>query len=533
MALTSFWFLVFVLGILILYYLVPKKMQWWILLAGSMVFYLCADVRSIIFILITATSVYFGARLMQKISDDQKARFAEGGLSREEKSSLKERNNRRRKAIMICVLLLNVGILCAFKYLHFALEQFNRIASAFGGNGITDTFQWIVPLGISFYTFQSIGYLVDVYWKKIDAEKNYGKMLLFVSFFPQITQGPISDFTQLSGELFGEHTFSYQNYAWGAQRMLWGFAKKILLADMLSPYVSEVFQYYYYYTTFTLVICGFFYSVQIYADFSGYMDIVCGLCQILGIRLSENFERPYFSKSVAEYWRRWHITLGAWFKTYIYYPIAVSKWNKKLGKLARTKISKRAGMNLPATVALVAVWLTTGLWHGASWGYIAWGGVNGMFIIVSLWLEPFYETCKKKMRINESAWLWRAFQTLRTFALVTVIKVLPEVGTLRQGLEYWKCAFTRPVILRNFVDYFPYPNLLDMESFQKAETLGIIAVGTILLFAVDLLQRKKPVREYFNRLPGIVRVVLMASLIAAIILFGNFGQGGGFMYAQF
>ena len=203
-----------------------------------------------------------------------------------------------------------------------------------------------------------------------------------------MTQGPISTYSQLAGQLYEGHAFTYENFALGGQRMIWGYFKKLVLADVLAPWVGAVFQHYPDYTGGAVLVGIFFYSIRIYADFSGYMDIMCGFCQIIGIRLEENFLRPYFSKSIAEYWRRWHITLGAWFKNYLYYPIAVSKWNTKIGKWGRRRFGKTFGQAMPASIALVAVWLTTGLWHGASWAYIAWGGVNGLFIIVSLWLDP-------------------------------------------------------------------------------------------------------------------------------------------------
>ena len=382
----------------------------------------------------------------------------------------------------------------------------------------------IVPLGLSFYTFQTMGYVADVYWKKTDAQKNFFKMLLFVSFFPQITQGPISNYSYLSEQLFATHPFKYKNLSRGFQRLVWGFAKKIILADLLAPYVADVFENYANYTGITVLCGAFFYSIQIYADFSGYMDIVCGLCEMLDIRLSENFDRPYFSKSIAEYWRRWHITLGDWFKTYIYYPIAVSKWNQKIGKLSQKRFGKHIGQTIPASIALVAVWLTTGLWHGASWGYIAWGGVNGIFIIFSLWMEPVYELCKKKLRIPQSSWYWRAFQTVRTFFLVTLIKVLPEVGTLSDGIGLWKKIFTDFEIPKTFAEFLP---------FAEIKELNVIIIATVILFISSLIQRKQPIRDWFAGIRAPFRYIILALLVLVTLYYGCSGSAGGFLYAQF
>ncbi len=529
MSLTSIWFLIFAVALLIVYYAVPGKYRWMVLLAASMVFYCWAGIKNALYILITAASTYGATRWMHLLSQRQKQYLKEhkADLSREERSALKKQCKSRRRAIMTLTLVLNFGILCVFKYAHFALQQFNALAALFGGSGIEDTLNLIIPLGISFYTFQTMGYLIDVYWEKYAPEKNFFRVLLFVSFFPQITQGPISDFPQLQGELFTPHAFSGDNFSRGFQRMLTGFFKKLVLANLLAPYVQDVFANYAQYAGITVAIGAVCYSIQIYADFSGYMDIVCGLCEMLGIRLTENFERPYFSKSVAEYWRRWHISLGAWFKAYLYYPIAVAKWNQKLGKAAQQRLGKKFGQTVSASVALVAVWLTTGLWHGASWAYIAWGGVNGLFIIASLWLEPAFDKTKAALRIREDAWSWRAFQTLRTFALVTLIKVLPEVGTLSEGLGLWKQIFTNFTIPASLHELLPF--VTDKTG------LIVIALSTAALFVGSLLQRKKPVRDYFAKVPMPVRVVLLAAMTIAIIYFGVPASGNGtqFLYAQF
>lgn len=525
MSLTSVRFLAFAALLLIVYYAVPKRQRWWVLLASSLFFYCMAGLRSAVYILITATSTYFAARWMERLSRQLKQRLKEEPApTKEEKAAWKARTARQRRRILVGTLLLNFGILCVFKYAAFALEQVNAVVRLFGGSAELGTLRFLIPLGISFYTFQTMGYLIDVYWKKVEAQKNYAKLLLFVSFFPQITQGPISDYAQLSEQLFTPHAYSYESFRDGAIRMIWGFAKKLVLADLLAPCVADVFANYASYAGITVLLGAFCYSVQIYADFSGYMDIVCGLCQMLGIRLTENFDRPYFSKSIAEYWRRWHISLGAWFKTYIYYPIAVAKWNQRLGKRAQKRFGKHFGRSLPASLALVVVWITTGLWHGASWGYIAWGAVNGLFIIFSLWMEPVYAAARQRLHINEGRWLWRAFQTLRTFFLVTLIKVLPEVGGLRRGLGLWKRIFTDFTIPRSFSGLLPFVN---------REDFVVICLFTAALFVTSIIQRRQPIRQWFAKWPKLLQLLLLAALILAALYYGSSGSGGGFLYAQF
>ena len=529
MSILSVSFLLFLLGLCVLYFLVPKRFQWWVLLAFSLGFYALGGLLNLPWLLLTALSTWAAARYIQDRTDAEKAFLAahKAELSKEERSARKAKGKQTRRRVLVLCILLNIGVLCAFKYVHFLLAQANALAGLFGSE-VQDTIKWIVPLGISFYTFQTVGYLCDVYWGKAKAERNPMKVLLFTSFFPQITQGPISSWNDLSGELFAPHSLDYDNFSLGIQRMIWGFFKKMVVANILAGYVDKVFANYSSYSGLATFLGALCYAAQIYADFSGYMDIMCGLCQILGIRLTENFDRPYFSKSIAEYWRRWHMSLGVWFKNYVYYPIAMAKWNQKLGKSAKKRLGKAFGNYLPATVALVATWLATGLWHGASWSYIAWGGVNGLFIIFSMWMEGPYAKWKKGLHIREEAWLWRAFQVCRTFLLVTFIKVLPEVGTLREGLGLWKRIFTEHSLPHSLGELLPF-----IDNFRN---LAAVLLGVGLMFLVSLLQRKGSVRlQLRRRVPYLIRIGIYAVLFFLILYFGvpaSSGQGG-FMYAEF
>ena len=497
------------------YLLSKKECHNAILLVASLIFYAWGEPRFLAIMLLSIIVNWAGAILIDKFNP---------ATDTDDNQDKKNHSQLISKLILISVICINLANLVYFKYFNFLIDNFNTL---FHGN--IDFIKITLPLGISFYTFQATGYLVDVYWENIKAEKSYPRFLLFVSFFPQMTQGPISDFEQLSGELFAEHDLLYDNYSRGFQRMLWGFMKKLLLADLIQPYVTDVFANYSQYTGLTVLLGAFMYSVQIYADFSGYMDIMCGMCEMFGIHLAENFERPYFSKSVAEYWRRWHITLGAWFKRYIYYPAAMSNWSRKIAWASRDRFGKFFSDTLPATIALVIVWFCTGLWHGASWAYIAWGLVNGFFIILSLWLEKLYIIWKKALHINESKWAWRAFQTIRTFILVTFIKVLPEVGSLSDGWGLWMRIFTEHSIPHGIHE------LLPALAENGNKNFCIILAMILLQFIFSLLQRKKPVRDYFTGIPVPVRVTVMACCVIVLIVFGIPASAtrGGFMYAQF
>ena len=529
MSLTSFTFILFCLGVTVVYFLFPRKWQWTVLLAASLIFYwLYAGMQSM-FIVITGLTTWFATRRMCAIQARQKQHLKEHKLDKEAKSAYKKQQTRRRKLWLIGTLLLNFGILCFFKYFNFMLASINSFIDVLHGSArLSLVDNLIIPLGISFYTFQTMGCLIDTYWQKYEPERNFFKFLLFVSFFPQLTQGPISKYNELAPQLYAPHVFSYHNFSYGCQRMMWGFLKKMVIADRLIYYVQEITGNYSEYAGPLVLFGAFLYALQIYADFSGYMDIVCGLSEIWGIRLTENFNRPYFSKSIAEYWRRWHISLGVWFKDYLYYPIAVSGFARKLGKVGKKRLGNHVGKLLPATFALVVVWFTTGLWHGASWSYILWGGFNGLIIIFSMQMEPLYEKAKHALHINESAWLWRAFQTLRTFLLVTMIKVFPEVGSLDDCFGFWRQIFTGWTT--NSANSLSW----QIQEFHDHDYL-IFALAAILIFVTSMIQRKQPLREFVGKWNICARYALFLAMFFAIIVFGVSVAGGAgeFLYAQF
>ena len=533
MSITSLSFIFFIFIIFSLYYILPHKYQWVLLLFSSIIFYLSNGCEGFLFVLITSLTIYVSTNRMDFLSKEQnKLKTSKENYSKEELKKHKKIIKNKRNMWMIASLIINVGLLCFFKYFHFALEQVNALLNMFDQNVIDDTFEFIVPLGISFYTFQSLGYLLNVYWEKIDVEKNYFRLLLFISFFPQITQGPISEYNQLSSQLFANHNFEYKNYSWGCQRLVWGYFKKMVIANQLGKYVKIVFQNYSTYTGVSALIGAFLYSIQIYADFSGYMDIMCGFCETLGIKLTENFNRPYFSKSVAEYWRRWHISLGAWFKNYIYYPIGMSKWNRKLAKITRKRFGKHFANTFPATIALLVVWTVTGLWHGANWSYIVWGIVNGLFIIFDMWMQPIYERLRNIFKIDNKNFAWKLFRVCRTFLLVTLIKILPEVGTLKDGLGLCKQIIFNHNLPSSIQELFPY---LDMTNNLPKLNFLIVVLGIFIMLLFSVVQRKKPVREYYNSLPFFFRILIISIAIIFILSFGvrSSWEFGGFMYENF
>lgn len=532
MSVLSVSFISLLAGVFLVYYLFPQRHRWIVLLCASIIFYLAAGVGSLIYMLITSVAVYAAALGMQRLADQQKAYFKANKLSREEKAAYRKQTKKKRKACLLAALAVSLGLLCFFKYYAFALEQFNIVAGWFGAQGASVAMRLIVPLGISFYTFQSVGYLADVYGENCKAQTSYFRLLLFISFFPQITQGPISTYEYLSETLYDGRTPEEKELIWGFQRLLWGFMKKMVIANTLAQNTAILFENYAGYAGISVLLGAFLYLIQLYADFSGYMDIMCGFCQMLGIRLTENFNLPFLAKSISEYWRRWHISLGQWFRKYVYFPIGVSSWNLKLAKFSREKLSKHAASCLPPTMALLVTWFCTGIWHGASWGYIIWGLLNGLFIICSLWLAPLYERTRALLRIEDSNPFWSAFRIARTFTIVALLEVLPEVGTLSDGFHFWACIFTNSWLPRSLAELLPF---VHMQNFNK--TIGFLAaMGCVVLLLLSaLLKRKKPVRAYFNALPVWVQVIALSALMMLIASFGIQASWGaeGFMYANF
>ena len=422
MTLTSLSFYLLVLALLVLYYLVPKRFQWVVLLIGSYAFYAFVCLRYMGFIVITTLTTYFGARGMDAMTAHMEQTVAahKQDWEREERKAYKKRCKSRRKALMIAILLLNFGILAVLKYYNFFAESMETLFASVGLTASLGHIGLLLPLGISFYTFQSMGYVLDVYREKVPAERNVGKLALFVSFFPQIIQGPIGVYDQLAHQLYAEHRYSFDNIRFGAQLILWGFFKKLVIADRAVGMIHTVAGAYTDYAGTYVLLAAIVYALQLYADFSGGIDISRGVAQMFGITMGENFRRPYFSRTLTEYWHRWHISLGDWLRNYLFYPLSISKAFLNWGRHARQHLGSHIGKVLPTAVASLITFLIIGIWHGASWKYVAFGFWNGMVILVSTLLQPVSDKVVAALHIErKSAW-YQVFSMLRTFVVVLI-----------------------------------------------------------------------------------------------------------------
>lgn len=529
MSFTSYAFLLFSAAVFLLYYILPKRAQWPLLLAASYIFYACSGPLNLCYILFSTAATYLTARRTGTLREKSDEYIAEhrDTMSRDERKAFREAGKRKMRGLLIISLIANLGMLAAVKYLDFAIANINRLLSLFGGPELS-FLNIALPMGISFYVFKSVGYSIDIYRGKYKAENNFFKFALFVSFFPQLIQGPISRYDDLSGSLFAPHQFDRRAVSFGLQRVLWGFFKKLVIADRLAAPLSLMFGNPAQWSGGWAFVGMILYALRLYADFTGGIDITIGISEAMGIRVTENFIRPYFSKSIKEYWRRWHITMGTWFTDYIFYPLSVSRPMLKLSKFARSKLGKKAGKRLPVYISCIAVWLATGLWHGAGWNFIMWGLCNCAVILISEELEPLYRRFRGRFKAKDS-FPWKCFSVIRTFLLMSCIRMFDCYGNV-------------PLTFRMFGSMFNLPAWKELFG-GKAALLGLTAgdvaillCGVALLMAVSLLQRKRGVRERLSRAPYPCRFAVIFGLFIAVVIFGEYGVGfdaNQFIYNRF
>ena len=504
MSLVSNLFLLFVLTAVIVYYLVPMRARWVVLLIFSYIYYLAGGARYVFYILFSTLVVYIFALLITRLRD----------------KGVEQKVLRR---LVVLGLVLDLGMLAVVKY-----------ASWFTG-GLKLLFhlrvpelQILFPLGISFYTFQSSGYLLDVYWKKAEAETNVFKFALFVSFFPQLLQGPIGKYELLAPQLIPGNRFKRENIVRGVERMLWGFAKKIIIADWAGIFADAIWgdlDHFGGVALFGLV----FYGIQLYADFSGAIDVVIGIGNLFGIEMEENFRQPYLAVSMADFWKRWHITLGRWMMDYVFYPVSLSKWMTKFSKWSRKTFGRKTGRVVPIALADLIVFFLVGIWHGASMKYVMYGLVNGGIIAFSELMTYRYRAWKKALHISGKETWWHVFMIVRTFIIVNLRWFYDRSEDLAQGNYMVKQAFTHfnPSLIFEIpagskgVEFVPY-------------ALLIIAVGCIIMVTLGVfVENGVDVRGKIASLPLPVHVAIYLALFVMIGLFGCTGAPKGFIYAQF
>ena len=476
----SIQFVVFFILVLALYFSIPHKYRWFLLLIASAYFYMSFVPIYILILGFTICVDYIAGILIEKSS------------------------GRRRKMFLVASILSNVGVLAVFKYYNFLNENLSFLMQPLGIETNIPYLSILLPIGLSFHTFQAMSYTIEVYRKNQAAERHFGIFSLYVLFFPQLVAGPIERPQNLLHQFREKHSFDAERTWSGLRLMLWGFFKKVVIADRVAVLVDTVYASPSAYQGAPLILATLFFAVQIYCDFSGYTDIAIGSARIMGFKLMENFRRPYYARSIAEFWKRWHISLSSWFRDYVYIPlggnrVAVPRWY----------------------LNLFVVFLVSGLWHGASWTFVIWGGLHGAYLVIGLMTARFRTTLKERIGLNRIAWLNATVQITITTVLASFAWIFFRAANVSDAFYIATHLFT------GLVRGFSEANL----GISLREI--VIAMGAIVLMEiVQFVQEREGKKEFISRLPRWVRTALYIGLILIILLFGIF-ERRQFIYFQF
>lgn len=490
MLFNSLEFLIFLPVVVILYYLLPLRFRWFFLLVASYFFYLHWKAEYLFLILTTTLVSYFTA-----IKIDDETRID------------------RRRGFLLLNLFVNLGLLFIFKYFNFFNANLHSLLSMAGVTNPLPDMKWLLPLGISFYTLQVLGYTLDVYHGRLKAERKLGIFSLFVAFFPQLAAGPIERGRNMLPQFAQRHTFDYERIVNGLLRIGWGFFKKLVIADRLALLVNMVYDHPTRYTGSPLIFATYAFAFQIYCDFSAYSDIAIGAARIFGFNLMENFHQPYYSKSIPEFWRNWHISLSTWLRDYIFYPL-------------RRSILKGNGGGSGLVIALVLppmlTMLLSGLWHGANWTFVVWGGLLGTLIVLDvIWnqaVKPKFGFVKLPRLILS------IIQVFITFNLVCFTWIFFRANSLSDALYILRNLFINLKLQATGITF-----LMPGGKYE----LFIVLCAIVLMEVVHWLQlRQVHIRGLALRLPCWVRWAAYYILILLILVFGQFGQVE-FIYVQF
>ncbi|KIC64983.1 MBOAT family O-acyltransferase [Chryseobacterium taiwanense] len=476
MLFNSFSFLIFLPIVFILYWFVfHKKFQYQniLLLFASFYFYACWDWRFMFLLLFSILLDYISGIKIQNSSGKHEA-----------------------KIWLTLSIAINLGFLGFFKYYNFFIESFAELLNGFGLKVNVCLLNIVLPVGISFYTFHGLSYVIDVYKKRISSEKNFVDYAVFVSYFPLLVAGPIERATHLLPQIQRKRTFNYEQAVDGLRQILWGFFKKMVIADNCAPLVNEIFNNYHSESSITLVLGVILFAFQIYGDFSGYSDIALGVSRLFGIELLKNFAFPYFSRDIAEFWRRWHISLSSWFRDYLYIPLGGSKGGLWM-KVRNT----------------FAIFLVSGFWHGANWTFIIWGGLNAIYFLPLLLANTNRQNLEVVAKGRLLPNLKEFFQVIITFAITCFAWIFFRADSVSEALMYIKNMCTGKLLLSN-----PFP------------TKVFALIGIMLL--IEWINRSQFHGLEIKRFNPWLRRLLYVCFIYIIIRYANFGNNE-FIYFQF
>ncbi len=479
MLFNSFQFLIFFIAVVLVYFAIPHRWRWLLLLAASYYFYMCWRMEYVLLIVFSTLVDYFAALGIEA-----------------------SRTRQKRRCWMAGSLITNLGLLFTFKYFNFFADSVRTLFQTFNICQTIPELNVLLPVGISFYTFQTLSYTIDVYRGDRPAERDLGIFSLYVAFFPQLVAGPIERSTRLMPQFRKEVFFNESRTVTGLQLMLWGFFKKVVIADRLAQVVVPAYLAPQKASSFELLLATVCFAFQIYCDFSAYSDIAIGSARILGFDLMENFRRPYLSKSIAEFWRRWHISLSTWFRDYLFIPLGGSRLS-----------SGRTSLNL------AVVFLLSGLWHGANWTFVAWGGLHAAYMIMG---RLFTRKQNGKNR-SGSGLLAQVGKIVFSFALVDFAWIFFRANSLSDALYISQTVALG--FLHPFQEYvFP--------AFSMSPVMRLAVALICLLMTLEVLEQKMSLSSYFRSWPRPCRWAVYYCAIYAILLLGVL-ENDAFIYFQF
>lgn len=504
-------------GAALAYAVLPQRFRRAVLLLSSYAVFWLISRKLLCYLLFTTLSVHH-IGLWLEDARTEAHRLLEAA-PKEERKALRARLQRRRRGIVAFGIAVQFGILLVLKYGAFFISNLNALAGLMKIPVELTVPSVVLPIGISFYTMQAAAYMLDVYREKIPADRNLPRLALYMSFFPQLMEGPICRYSETAQQLWDAPPMRWESFTLGLQRILWGVMKKVVVADRLNLLIRNVFDNYEAYDGFVIAAAAVCYTVQLYMDFSGTMDLVLGSGQIFGMKLPENFQRPFFSRTIPEFWRRWHITLGAWFRDYIFYPMTFSAPLKKLALRLRKRLGGHYGVLPSSAAALFCVWLCNGLWHGAGWHYIFFGMYHFALILAGNLVEPPAVWLTNKLHINRESIPYRCVQIVRTAALVCIGELFFRANGLRAGLA----------MFQKIVTDFTLTTLQDQTFFTfgaDRHDFIIVFVTLALILAVGIAQeRGVSVRRWVGERNIVLRFSLWYLLVLYIVIFGAYGTG--------
>lgn len=525
MSFVSAYFFAFMAIVVVLYFGVPKTGRWIVLLCASYAFFFINS-HFLVAVLFGQTLVtYLCGRWMGSI--DAKL-LPPPDADKASKREAKAEAKRLKKRALRVGVVANIGTWLFLKYFNFFADNANFLLDMIGVH--IPSLGLLVPIGLSFYTLQAVAYLIDAQRGKCPVDESLPRFMLFMSYFPQIVQGPIPRYADLANQLYEGHGFDFKRLCFGAQLILWGVIKKIVIADRLGVPVSQVFDNYGYYSGFIVFLAAAGYGLQVYADFSGGIDIARGFSQVIGVEMQQNFNQPYFSRSIEDFWRRWHMTLGGWTRDYIFYPLSLSKAFANLGKHARKIFGTNAGKKIPPFLAMFTVFLFIGFWHGAEWRFILYGVFNGIFITLAILLDDKYELMKKRFRIDGESTAWKIFQMIRTFFLCSIGRFFSRATSVSQAFAMMGAAATGFLDVSCIVD----GTLLTLGLNTANWVLLLIAITALLI--VDVVHEKGVSIRAVIASQGIaVRWLIYLAAVMIPLIFGVYGDynAASFIYQQF